>query len=69
MVQRLRHLEDERLELMRKATDLQSKAVRYKMLAAKVRGCYSLKTAVVAVSRMPALFQLILNLTFLLSGR
>ena len=33
---RLRHLEDERLELMRKAADMQSKAVRYKMLAAKV---------------------------------
>jgi hypothetical protein len=28
-------LEDERLELMRKAADMQSKAVRYKMLAAK----------------------------------
>lgn len=35
MVARLRHLEDERLELMRKAADMQSKAVRYKMLAAK----------------------------------
>jgi hypothetical protein len=33
---RLRHLEDERLQLMRKATNFQSKAVRYKMLAAKV---------------------------------
>jgi hypothetical protein len=31
----LRHLEDERLELIRKAADMQSKAVRYKMLAAK----------------------------------
>jgi hypothetical protein len=35
---RLRHLEDERLQLMKKATDFQSKAVRYKMLAAKVSG-------------------------------
>jgi len=35
MVERLRHLEDERLQLMRKATNFQSKAVRYKMLAAK----------------------------------
>jgi hypothetical protein len=32
---RLRHLENERLELIRKAADMQSKAVRYKMLAAK----------------------------------
>jgi hypothetical protein len=33
---RLRHLEDERLQLMRRAANFQSKAVRYKMLAAKV---------------------------------
>lgn len=35
MVERLRHLEDERLQLLQKATNFQSKSVRYKMLAAK----------------------------------
>ena len=34
----MRQLEDQRLQLMRRAADLQSKAVRYKVLAAKVRG-------------------------------
>jgi hypothetical protein len=36
ILRRLRHLEDERLHLLQKATDFQSKSVRYKMLAAKV---------------------------------
>ena len=36
IVRRLRHLEDERLQLLQKSTNFQSKSVRYKMLAAKV---------------------------------
>ncbi len=36
ILRRLRHLEDERLQLLQKATNFQSKSVRYKMLAAKV---------------------------------
>ena len=52
----MRQLEDQRLQLMRRAADLQSKAVRYKMLAAKVRDRCDLSSMKACFLPFPAVF-------------